>query len=381
MVRFEAVYPMKDILRHLGMKAATALLGAVLALGTTAGAFANPHILVDLNTGKVIEHEEAFQRWYPASLTKLMVAYTTFRQIRAGKITLSTPIVMSRKSAAEPASKMYLRPGDSMSLDDALKIMLVKSANDIAYAVAENVGGTMPHFVDMMNAEAARLGMYSTHFINPNGLPGKGQYTSARDLAVLVMAIRREFPEYSGYFAIEGIKVGKRQYGNYNKLIGRFAGADGMKTGFICASGYNQISTATRNGRTMLSVVLGADTLIGRSDISAALLEKGLATKTSFSMPRLDKLEPYGATRDVVSDVSQEICRRKGKKVRSEARDDADAPRMVSPYSLPIDHPLNLALVTIIPAGKATAEADDAGEGDTAATAQFIPIPEPRPVN
>jgi D-alanyl-D-alanine carboxypeptidase len=380
MVRFEAVYPMKDTLRHAGMKAVTALMGAALALGTTAGAFANPHILVDLTSGKVIEHEEAFQRWYPASLTKLMVAYTTFRQLKAGRITLSMPVVMSKKSAAEPASKMYLKPGDSMSLDDALKIMLVKSANDIAYAVAENVGGTMPNFVDMMNAEAARLGMYSTHFINPNGLPGKGQYTSARDLAVLVMAIRREFPEYAGYFAIEGIKVGKREYGNYNKLIGRFAGADGMKTGFICASGYNQISTATRNGRTMLSVVLGADTLLARSDVSAALLEKGMATRTSFSMPRLDKLEPYGATRDTVSDVSQEICKRKGKKVRSEAHDDADAPRMVSPFSQPIGHPLNLALVTIIPAGKTTAVADDAGEGDTT-TAQFIPIPEPRPVN
>jgi D-alanyl-D-alanine carboxypeptidase len=379
MVRFEAVYPMKDNLRHTGMKAVTALMGAVLALGTTAGAFANPHILVDLTTGKVIEHEEAFQRWYPASLTKLMVAYTTFRQLKAGKITLETRIVMSKKSAAEPASKLYLKPGDSMSLDDALKAMLTKSANDIAYAIAENVGGTMPDFVNMMNAEAARLGMFSTHFINPNGLPGKGQYTSARDLAMLVWAIRREFPQYSGYFALEGIKVGKKEYGNYNKLIGRFAGADGMKTGFICASGFNQISTATRNGHTMLSVVLGADTLIGRSDISAALLEKGMATKASFGMPRLDRLEPYGATRDIVSDVSQEICKKKGKKVRSEAQDDLDAPHVVSPFSLPIDHPLNLALVTIIPAGKTTADADDAGEGDT--TAQFIPIPEPRPVN
>jgi D-alanyl-D-alanine carboxypeptidase len=370
---------MKLILRHARMKAITALVSAALALGTTAEAFAGPHILVDLTTGKVIEHEDAFQRWYPASLTKLMVAYTTFRQLKAGKITLQTRIVMSKKSAGEPASKLYLKPGDSMSLDDALKAMLVKSANDIAYAVAENVGGTMPNFVNMMNAEANRLGMYSTHFINPNGLPGKGQYTNARDLAVLVWAIRREFPQYSGYFALEGIKVGKQEYGNYNKLIGRFYGADGMKTGFICASGFNQISTATRNGHTMLSVVLGADTLIGRSDMSAALLEKGLATKTSFSMPRLDRLEPYGPTRDIVSDVSQEICKKKGKKVRSEAQDESDGPKVVSPFSLPISHPLNLALVTIVPAGKTVADANDAGEGDT--TMQVIPIPEPRPVN
>ena len=380
MVRFEVFWLMREILRHAGLKVATALLGAVLAFGTTAGAFAGPHILVDVNTGKVIEHDEAFQRWYPASLTKLMTAYTTFRQIKAGRITLATPIVMSKQSAGEPASKLYLKPGDSMTLDDALKVMLVKSANDIAYAIAENVGGTMPNFVNLMNAEAARLGMTSTHYINPNGLPGKGQYTSARDLALLVMAIRREFPEYAGYFSLEGIKVGKREYGNYNKLIGRFAGADGMKTGFICASGFNQVSTATRNGHTVLSVVLGADTLIGRSDISAALLERGLATHTSFSMPRIDRLEPYGVTRDIVSDVSDQICKRKGKKVRSEAQDDDAAPKGVSPFALPIGRPLNLALVTIIPAGKTTADADDVGEGDTT-TAQFIPIPEPRPVN
>jgi D-alanyl-D-alanine carboxypeptidase len=370
---------MNEILRHAGMKAATVVLSAGLALGPMTEAFANPHMLVDMTTGKVIEHEEAFQRWYPASLTKLMTAYTTFRQIKAGAITLATPIVMSKMSAGEPASKLYLKPGDSMTLDDAFKAMLVKSANDIAYAMAENVGGTMPNFVDMMNANAARLGMTSTHYINPNGLPGKGQYTSARDLAILVMAIRREFPQYSGYFSLEGIKVGKKQYGNYNKLIGRFAGADGMKTGFICASGFNQVSTATRDGKMVLSVVLGSDTLIGRSDMSAALLEKGLAARSLFDMERIDRMKPYGATRDVVADVSEEICRKKGKKIRSEGHDEAMSPSVSSPYLKPVGHPLNLALVTIIPAGKTTDDADDAGEGDT--TAQFIPIPEPRPVN
>jgi D-alanyl-D-alanine carboxypeptidase len=355
------------------------LLSAVLAFGAVTEAFAEPHMLIDVKTGKVLEHEDAFQRWYPASLTKLMTAYTTFRQIKAGRITLATPIVMSKRSAAEPASKMYLKPGDSMTLDDALKIMLVKSANDIAYAVGENVGGSMPNFVNMMNAEAAHLGMTSSHFINPNGLPGKGQYTSARDLALLVVAIRREFPEYSGYFSLEGIQVGKKQYGNYNKLIGRFAGADGMKTGFICASGFNQISTATRNGRTVLSIVLGSDSLIARADLSAALLEKGLAANSSFNLPRLDRLAPYGATRDTVADVTQEICKRKGKKIRSEGRDEAIDPKVTSPYLREIDHPLNLALVTIIPAGKTVAAVDDAGQGDT--DAQVIPIPEPRPVN
>jgi D-alanyl-D-alanine carboxypeptidase len=378
MVRNEAVYLMREIILHMGRKAAPAVLSAVLALGIVAEAVAGPHMLIDIKSGKVLEHEDAFQKWYPASLTKMMTAYTVFRQIKAGRISLSTPIVMSKKSASAPASKMYLKPGDSLTLDDALKVLLVKSANDIAYAIAENVGGTMPGFVDMMNAEAARLGMSSTHFINPHGLPGKGQYTTARDLAVLVVAIRREFPEYSGYFALEGVKVGKKEYGNYNKLIGRFAGADGMKTGFICASGFNQVSTATRNGKTVLSVVLGSDSLIARADLSASLLEKGLTAKSTFGMPTLDKLKPYGASRDMVNDVSQEICRKKGKKVRSEAKDETLGKDVRSPYLRQIDHPLNLALVTVIPAGKKVADAEiDAGEGDS----DFIPIPEPRPAN
>ena len=355
-------------------------LGALLTIGGAMQVSAEPHILVDMRTGKVIEHQDAFLKWYPASLTKLMTAYTTFRQIKAGRISLDTPIVMSKRSASEPASKMYLKPGDSLTLDDALKVLLVKSANDIAYAIAENVGGSKDNFVAMMNAEAARLGMGSSHFINPNGLPGQGQYTTARDLAVLTMAIRREFPEYAGYFRLEGVRVGKREYGNYNKLIGRFPGADGMKTGFICASGFNQVSTATRDGKTVLSVVLGADSLVGRADLSAALLEKGLASNPGFGTPSLYNLKPYGANLDVVNDVSQEICRKKGKKVRSESTDEAHDPKVKSPYSVKIGRPLNVSLVTIIPAGKKVAEVrTDIGEGD--AGAEFIPIPEPRPVN
>ena len=117
--------------------------------------------------------------------------------------------------------------------------------------------------------------MTSSHFINPNGLPGKGQYTTARDLAVLAVTLKREFPQYAPYFALEGFTTGKKQYPNFNMLIGRFDGADGMKTGFICASGFNQVSSATRNGRTLISVVLGTNSLAERADDSADLLEKG----------------------------------------------------------------------------------------------------------
>ncbi|MFM2279358.1 MAG: hypothetical protein RLZZ444_1589, partial [Pseudomonadota bacterium] len=154
---------------------------------------------------------------------------------------------------------------------------------------------------------------------------------------------------------------------------------DGMKTGFICASGFNQVSSATRGGRTVVSVVLGSDSLIARADLSAALLEKGLSTRTGFSMPAIERLPAYGATRDVVSDISEDICKKKGKKVRSEGQDDAHDPKVVSPFSKPIDRPLNVALITIIPAGKAMADAKiSTDEGEVA---HGIPIPEPRPLN
>jgi D-alanyl-D-alanine carboxypeptidase len=369
-----------------------ATLGLALALGATAQAVAGPHMLVDIRSGKVIEHEDAFQKWYPASLTKLMTAYVAFRQVKSGRWTMQTPIVMTKRAAAEPPSKLGLKPGQALTLDDALKVLLVKSANDVAYAIADNIGGTMPNFVGMMNAEAARLGMDSTHFINPNGLPGQGQYTSARDLAVLVLAIKREFPQYAGYFSLEGVQVGKRKFGNYNKLIARFDGADGMKTGYICASGYNQVSTATRNGRAVISVVLGSDSLAGRTVLSADLLQKGLTEGTGFSDPSIYKLKPYGATRDQVSDISDIMCKKRGKKkkvVRSESTDEV-GDKKTSPWLHEINRPLAMAVVRIIPAGKDSAEVTATEEVAAADVAVYsfygrnvtdLPVPQPRPVN
>jgi len=381
---------MRNAIRQAMTRATAATLGLALAISMTAQAVANPHMLVDIRSGKVIEHEDAFQKWYPASLTKLMTAYVAFRQVKSGKWTMNTPIVMTKRAAAEPPSKLGLKPGQALTLDDALKVLLVKSANDVAYAIADNIGGTMPNFVGMMNAEAARLDMDSTHFINPNGLPGVGQYTSARDLAVLVLAIKREFPQYAGYFSLEGVQIGKRKFGNYNKLIARFEGADGMKTGYICASGFNQVSTATRNGRAVLSVVLGSDSLAGRTVLSADLLQKGLTEGAGFTDPSIYKLKPYGATRDQVSDVSDIMCKKRGKKkvVRSESTDEV-GDKKTSPYVHEINRPLEMAQITIIPASGDLAATDTAGE-EVADAAIFsfygrsisdLPVPQPRPVN
>nr|WP_314089437.1 D-alanyl-D-alanine carboxypeptidase family protein [uncultured Shinella sp.] len=339
---------------------------------------ANPRMLVDVNTLQVIEHEDAFQRWYPASLTKLMTAYTVFRAIKAGEMSLESPVTMTKHAAAEPPSKMYFKPGQKMTLDSALKIILVKSANDVAVAIAESIGGSEQGFVDRMNAEAARIGMSSSHFINPHGLPGKGQYTTARDLAVLAVTLKREFPQYSSYFALEGFTTGKKQYPNYNKLIGRFDGADGMKTGFICASGFNQVSSATRNGRSVVSVVLGSESLGARADISAGMLEKGL-TMRAGKVPTLGQLRPYGETRNIVADLSQEICSKHAAKVRSEGRDEAGRQKLASPYIHELNRPLKLVFAGLMGGDTATPAGDDEVASRDMGDAVNIPIPIPRP--
>jgi D-alanyl-D-alanine carboxypeptidase len=381
---------MKAVLKKAAMKVAVATLGTTLSLGIVAQAVAGPHMLVDIKTGKVIEHEDAFQKWYPASLTKMMTAYVAFRQVKAGRVSMSSHIVMSRLAASEPPSKIGLKPGQALTLDDAIKVLMVKSANDVAAAIAENLGGSKQNFVAMMNAEARRIGMYSTNFVNPHGLPGPGQYTNARDLAVLVLAIKRDFPQYSEYFSLEGVAIGKRKFGNFNKLIARFDGADGMKTGYICASGYNQVSTATRNGRAVISVVLGSGSLSGRTVLSAGLLQKGLSEGAGFSDPVIYNLKPYGATRDQVSDQTEVICKKGGKrKVRSESTDEVGDSK-TSPYVHEVSRPLEFAQITVIPADKDSAEAKEAEAEEVAVASPMvvygrkyntIPIPEPRPVN
>ena len=344
---------------------------AVAVLASASAAHANPSMVVDVRTGRVIAHEEAFRKWYPASLTKLMTAYVAFKALRSGELSLDSEVVMSKRAADQPASKMYFKPGSKLTLDSALKLLLVKSANDVAVAIAETVGGTLDEFIVMMNAEAARLGMTSTRFINPHGLPGQGQYTTARDMAVLAVQLKREFPQYAGYFALEGVTTGKKNYGNFNMLVGRFDGADGMKTGFICASGFNQVSSATRNGRTVVSVVLGSDSLAGRADESAELLQMGLSAPLGRGEP-LSSLAPYGDTR-TVNDVSAEICNPKAAKVRSEGRDDAGRMVVHSPYIKEMSRPPRYSFAGLIPGSELAASTK--GENEIAK----VPIPLPRP--
>jgi D-alanyl-D-alanine carboxypeptidase len=354
-----------------------AVAGALAAAALTASgpALANPSILFDLGSGQVIEHEDAFKRWYPASLSKLMTAYVAFRAIQAGEVSLASPIRMTRHAAKEPPSKMGFKAGTVMRLDNALKMMLVKSANDIAMAIGENIGGSQEGFADRMNAEALRLGMSGTHFVNPNGLFSPEQYTTARDLALLVSAIRKDFPQYGSWFSIEGLAFGKKKIKNYNLLVGRYPGADGMKTGFVCESGFNMIGSATRGGRTLVAVVLGDESAISRAETAARLLDQGFATPRP-GWVTVSALPAYGDT-DSPNDMRDEICERKPAHEQSEEAEaqDRKAKSAKSPYREPLRSP---ALVTVS-LGGATGPVPPAMVGRFEEDYADVPLPTWRP--
>ncbi len=261
------------------------LLAAIAAILPARAANAAAYILVDIRSGTVLAADNAHQIWYPASLAKLMTAQLAFRALEAGALRLTTPVIVSANAAAEPPSKMGYRAGTVITVDNALKMMLVKSANDIAMAIGETIGGNEAGFVGLMNAEARRLGMGSTQFRNPNGLPENGQVTTARDLAVLARAILLDHPQYSAYFGVSAILAGGTVLPSQNDLLERYPGATGMKTGFICSSGYNLVASAERGGRGLIAVVLGATSAEERARIAAGLLDQGFATPGAFGRP------------------------------------------------------------------------------------------------
>jgi len=204
-------------------------------------------------------------------------------------------------------------------------MLMVKSANDIAVAIAEGVGGSIAGFADMMNANARRLGMTQSNFVNPNGLPADNHVSSARDLAILARALIEEFPQYDLYWHVHSIRYGKRVMRNYNSLLDRYPGADGMKTGFICASGYNLVASATRNGRRLIAVVLGAHSGATRAQEAAQLLERG------FNGGALNWLTPSLGTVDALAPIDaappnlrDEMCGPHRHKPASEDNDEEE---------------------------------------------------------
>jgi D-alanyl-D-alanine carboxypeptidase len=216
-----------------------------------------PSLVFDAKDGRVLYAEDVDSQWFPASLTKIMTAYVTFDAIKEGKLTLETRIAASEYSQSMPASKVGLPVGATMPVDLALKAVIIKSANDVSVMLAEAISGSEAAFVDRMNATAQRLGMTRTKFQNANGLPHADQVTTARDLAKLARAALRDYPEYAAYWAMGDVRIGRRKLRSHNGLLRTYEGTDGMKTGFICDSGYNVVATANRDGRKLVAVVLG----------------------------------------------------------------------------------------------------------------------------
>jgi D-alanyl-D-alanine carboxypeptidase len=294
-------------------------------------------LVIEADSGNVLYGHNAGYPWYPASVTKLMTAYVTLRAVKEGRLALDTPLTVSPNAVAQSPVKMGFGVGTVVTVDNALKMLMVKSANDMAVVLAEGVAGSIENFADEMNGNARRLGMIQSSFVNPNGLPADDQISSARDLAILARALIRELPEYDYYWHLPGIRMGKMVRWNYNTLIGRYPGADGMKTGFICASGFNLVASATRNGRRLVAVVLGAPSSAARALKAAQLLERGFNTNPGMSwlmqpFSTVESVQPIAAAPPNLRD---EMCGGHRKRPATEDEDDLVANNNPeSPYAV-----------------------------------------------
>lgn len=241
-----------------------------------ANAAKNPRyaaIVIDANTGKTLFSANGASRRYPASLTKMMTLYITFEALAAGKITTKTMIPFSAQAASMPPTKLGVRAGKSITVETAILSLVTKSANDVAAALGEYFAGSEPAFARMMTAKARRLGMTGTVFRNASGLPDSGQFTTARDMATLGLALKAHFPQYYSYFSTRSFTFGKQRLGNHNKLLGRIEGVDGIKTGFTRASGFNLVSSVQSGNRRIVAVVMGGTSGAARDNQMADLIK------------------------------------------------------------------------------------------------------------
>jgi len=352
-------------------QAFAAVLAATIVTATSpAGASTEAALLVEADTGKVLHAENATVPWYPASLSKLMTMYVTLQAVKAQRITLDTLFTVSARAASQAPSKIGFKPGTQITVDNALKILMVKSANDMAVVLAEGVGGSVEGFSAEMNATSKNLGMTQSSWVNPNGLPADEQISSARDLAILARALIHDFPEYDMYWHIPAIQLGKKYMRNFNTLIGRYDGADGMKTGFICASGFNLVATASRNGKRLIAVVLGSPSSPYRAAKAAGLLERGFQRgPLSWLTPSLGSVESLQPVNVPPPHLREEMCGPHRKRPAAEdADDESESSGMmlsnlppaagVKPSTLLKDKPETVKAITVfIGAAKNAAEA------------------------
>ena len=251
-------------------------------------------VVVDANTGNVLYEKNAADMRYPASLTKMMTLYLTFDAMKRGKMSLGTNMNVSEKAAGMPETNINLAEGDRLSVEEAIEALVVRSGNDASVVLAEHLGGTVWNFSQMMTKKAHELGMKDTIFRNPNGLPDDGQYTSAYDMARLGIALRRDFPDYYKYFKTERFDFRGVTYTTHNRVMLRYDGVDGIKTGYIRASGFNLVTSVKKDGYNLVAVVMGGTSATARDDMMISLLDRtfaDLGTKRRSSMAQSMNLD------------------------------------------------------------------------------------------
>jgi D-alanyl-D-alanine carboxypeptidase len=317
-------------------------------------------IVVDAQSGEVLYARRADSPRYPASVTKLMTLYLTFEAMSEGKLSLTDDIVMTRHAASQSPTKLGLREGRSLKLDDAIQAICVQSANDVAVAVAENLGGTESRFATMMTLKAEALGMMGTHYVNASGLPDSRQISTARDLAILSHALMTDFPQYYSYFSTKQFSYEGRTMNNHNGLLLRMAGVDGLKTGFTTASGYNLAASATRDGKRLIVVVLGGTSNASRDNQVADLLETGFAV-----LHRRETGETIAVTQTVF-DPSQRF-HTVASRPTPDTRAEASPIELASDtQAIPVQTPIRGRKAKLAALPAASDDSDDEGEGDSA---------------
>jgi D-alanyl-D-alanine carboxypeptidase len=257
----------------------------------TGPVMAGPYIVVDGATGETLLERNSGAPWFPASLTKLMTLYLVFEELKAGRLQLDTPLVMSKTAHDVEQVNLGVPIGGSIPVEFGVKAVVVRSANDVAAAFGERISGSGPAFAQRMTETAHRLGMTATTFRNANGLPDPGQLTTARDLAVLSIALARDFPQYYAYFQTDQLDYGRQHMKHGVKFVEMYAPyAEGLKTGFICASGFNLVGSAQRDGRRLIAVALGFRRADLRDEFMVRLMDEAFALKTGGSRQKVWQL-------------------------------------------------------------------------------------------
>jgi D-alanyl-D-alanine carboxypeptidase len=279
-------------------------------------AFARPEfaaITVDARTGQILfqDHEDSLR--HPASLTKMMTLYVLFQDLKAGRISLSSQLHVSARAASMAPSKLHLTPGSTISVEEAIKAIVTKSANDVAATIAENLGGSESNYAARMTRVAHSIGMSHSTFVNASGLPNDAQYTTARDMATLGLRLMRDFPQYYPYFRVTAFSFHGRMIKTHNKLVQHYAGTDGIKTGYIANAGFNLVTSTKRGDKRLVGVVLGARSPATRERFMVAMFERNfshakdgatVAALAGSSVGIIDPLKSHPKTDVAMADPS-----------------------------------------------------------------------------